>query len=110
MEPGELPGLKNRLLFMVQFAFTLVGFALALSVFITILFFGFNILINGFHVAVFAVQSGQYNLFLKSPLSCAIVEVILLVISGIGLKYTLPLMVAHYQAYWKLCQQRFNKK
>lgn len=69
-------------LFVLRLLVTTVVFAMALSTVITIVFFGMGILLNGLRMALLEIRLGEYGMLLRSPASCALVELLLLGLSA----------------------------
>jgi hypothetical protein len=77
-------------------------FATALSLVITIVFFGFKIIVHGSHMCQVLIENNLLNRLLYTSCGCALVEVILLGVSLVTLRFSTPRLLNDYRLFWSL--------
>lgn len=89
------PEYRNMVHRLMAFIGTVLLFAPSLATVITILFFGFRTLIHGGQTCQILFQQNAWNLILYTSCGCAIVEIVLLIISIITIRFSAPQLLKH---------------
>ena len=83
-----------------------VVFAPALATVITIVFFGWRIIPAGLQTCALLAEQNLLSTMLYNNCGCAVVEMLLLLISAVALYWSTPRMIAHYKWVYTFQRQR----